>query len=121
LSDTQVARDFVAADAVLAVDKHPQRRQPLVQSDRTVFEDAPDLDGELLFASTALPERTSAQAIAGVLVGSAGGAYDAIRPAKRSYKGDAGFNIGEVADCSEQGVGSGVFGNHATRIAALGW
>src|SRR5262249_44287802 len=41
------ARQFVAADAVLAVGEQPEGREPLLQTDGGVFEDGPDLEGEL--------------------------------------------------------------------------
>ena len=121
LSDTQVARNFVAAHPVLAVDEHPKRRQPLVEADRAILEDAADFKGELFLAVSALPERAGAQAIAEVWTSTAPWAPDAIRPSKRGDEHDAGFDIGEVGDCAEQGVGSAVFGNHAPRIAQLSW
>src|SRR5207248_2379234 len=56
LGDAKIAGDLVAADAVLAVDEHPHRGQPLRERDRAVLEDAADLDGELLPATLALPD-----------------------------------------------------------------
>ena len=121
LGDTKVARDFVAADAVLAVDEHPQGREPLIQTNWAVFEDAADLHRKLFLAASALPERASAQAIAGVGTSATTGALDAIRPPERGNKRDAGFNVGEVGDGAQQGVWSAVFGDHAEIVSASGW
>ena len=51
LSDSQVAPDFIRANAVLAVYEHPQRDQPLVQGNGGVLEDSAHLNGELLAAA----------------------------------------------------------------------
>ena len=47
LSDSQSAADFVGADSVLAVGKHPSSSKPLVQGDRAILENGSDLDREL--------------------------------------------------------------------------
>src|SRR5207248_11488029 len=47
LGDAECARQFVRADAVLAVGEHPERGQPLVQPDRAILEDRAELDREL--------------------------------------------------------------------------
>jgi hypothetical protein len=47
LGQPQVTGDFVRTDAVLAVGNKPRSRQPLVQRDRGILEDRPDLNGEL--------------------------------------------------------------------------
>jgi hypothetical protein len=47
LSGTQRASDLATTDAVLAVLKHPDCREPLIKADRRVFHDGADLHGEL--------------------------------------------------------------------------
>jgi hypothetical protein len=47
LGHFQGARQLVAADAVLAVDDEPQRREPLLQRERGILEHGPDLEREL--------------------------------------------------------------------------
>jgi len=121
LSNAQIARNFVTADAVLAVDEHPQRREPLIKSDGTILEDAADFDRELLFTASALPERTSAQAVGRIRASSAARTFNAIRPSQGGDEGHAGFDVGEVFDGSEQGVWNGGLGIHAQRIAGLSW
>jgi hypothetical protein len=54
------------ADPVLAVGDQPHGDEPLVERDRGVLEDRPDLDAELLLAGLALPEAACRQV--GVLV-----------------------------------------------------
>src|SRR5581483_7338110 len=72
--------EFVAADAVLAVDDHPHGGHPLIHAKRGILEDGPDLHGELLFAALAEPDFAGLQKR--VLIRSATGAVDtAIRPA----------------------------------------
>src|SRR5207244_13299643 len=56
LSDAESAMDFHAADAILAVAQHPISHHPFVESERGILKDRADLDGELLFASTAEPD-----------------------------------------------------------------
>src|SRR5712691_2909854 len=121
LSDAEITRDFVAADAVLAVDEHPHRGQPLVETDRAVLENAADLDGELFLAASALPDLASAHPVGRVRARTAPWTFDAVGPAQQGDEGDAGFDVGEVSDRAEQGVGSRVLGSHAPRIAHLAW
>src|ERR1035441_1631934 len=46
----------MAADPVLAVSHKPDGRQPLVEAERRVLEDCPELDAVLLLACLALPD-----------------------------------------------------------------
>jgi len=47
LGNFHIAGDLVAANSILAVSKHPRCPEPLVQCDRAIFVDRPNLDGEL--------------------------------------------------------------------------
>ena len=47
LSNTQRPRDFATTDSILGVLKHPHCGKPLIQTDRGVFHDGSDLNGEL--------------------------------------------------------------------------
>ena len=47
LSDFQIARDFVTADPVLAIDYQPHGDQPLVERERAVLENRADFNREL--------------------------------------------------------------------------
>lgn len=55
LSDAKRAVNLIRTNTVLAVGDHPDGRQPLVKTERAIFHDRAELDGELLFASLALP------------------------------------------------------------------
>ena len=43
----QVAMQFPRGNTIAVTGNHPHCRKPLVQTERGVFEDCPDLDGEL--------------------------------------------------------------------------
>src|ERR1700687_5013563 len=47
LGNVQIARHFVAANSILAINDQPHSYQPLVERKRTIFEDRADLDREL--------------------------------------------------------------------------
>ncbi|HWW97806.1 MAG TPA: hypothetical protein VNY74_08910 [Edaphobacter sp.] len=51
--------DFIGRDAISAIGEHPQSAKPLVQTERGVFEDSSDFEGELLLAIPAIPELSS--------------------------------------------------------------
>src|SRR5581483_2078025 len=57
LSNLQVASNLVGTYAVLAVGNQPHGTEPLVQADSGVLEDRADLDGNLLAATKARPEK----------------------------------------------------------------
>jgi hypothetical protein len=58
LSYTDGAMNLHAADAVLAVDQHPESGHPLIQSNGRVLHYRADLHGELLLAHVAEPNPT---------------------------------------------------------------
>src|SRR5579871_409602 len=117
LSDTDVAREFVAADAVLAVDEHPERRKPLIEADGGILENRSDLDRELLFAGTALPDHPGFQE--GDFLALAVRTSDAIRPAQRGHEIDGDFLVSEELDRVEQGF-KRVLGSHAYEYRRFG-
>ena len=110
LGDAKVAGNLVAADAVLAVHKHPHGRQPLGERNRAVLKNRADLDAELLAAFAALPDSTGRHE-RGVLR-SAMRAGNAARPAKPSDEHCRYVNVAEVGDCAQKGVGSAALGSH---------
>jgi hypothetical protein len=61
LSQAEIAGDFVAAHAVLAVRDKSHRREPFAQRDGRLVEDRADLDGKLFpaFCGAALPDSAS--------------------------------------------------------------
>lgn len=109
LGNAQVAGDFVAADAVLAVHEQPHRGQPLGERNRAILENAADLDGELFPAVFALPDPAGLheRAINRFAVRAA----DAIRPAEGRDELSRHVHVREIGDRAEQGVW-GVFWNH---------
>jgi len=100
LGDLQIAGDFVTTDSILAVSDQPRCGEPLVERDRGIFHDGPDLDGEL-------PLRVMAAALPPTPIGvvlhfvrAAGRAYYfAIWPAAKRKVVNAVVRIREVNDC----------------------
>jgi len=101
LRDADRAVQLVTRNAVLAIDEHPDRHQPLVESDRRVLEDRSDTDRILFFAALALPKLARAQKR--VVRRAAPRAAHAARPAHfdREFKGV--LRVREVSDCVLKG------------------
>jgi len=59
LMNSNCPRQFVTADAVLAIGQHPKCRHPLIKGDRRIFHDRANLDRELLLALVAKPDAAS--------------------------------------------------------------
>ena len=102
LSDAQIAGDFVARNAVLAVRQQPDHGKPLIKADGRILEDGPDLGAEL-----ALPMFRAA--LPAALIGqernfftSAGRALYAVRPANLDHRIQADIGIGKVANRIDQ-------------------
>jgi len=113
LSDVERPRQFVGADAVLAVRQHPQRGEPLVEPNGAILKDRPELDRELPSAIAALPDAAGFEE-AGIRR-FAGGATDALRPTQRREEGQRDIGVREVADGLGQRIGQ-VFGFHAPNV-----
>lgn len=98
LSDTDSASHFIGTDTVFAIGNHPNGSKPLVQRDRRILKDSPDLDTELLawMLRLALPH-ASGRDESNILT-PASGALDAIGPAPRHYEVQAVLRIGEIGD-----------------------
>lgn len=99
LSDADSASDFIGTDTVLAVRQHPHGSKPLVQRDRRIFKDSPDLGRELPFGVDALALPLSLIGEETGILTSAGRAYDAIRPSEADHIGQRVSGIREVGDC----------------------
>jgi len=54
LSDAERTSDFVRTDAILAVGNHPDGNKPLVEWERRIFKDSPDLGAKLPFGMDTL-------------------------------------------------------------------
>ena len=96
LGDPERSPQLVRGDPVLRVGRKPHGRQPLVEAQRRVLEDRPDLDAELFLTALALPD--PARLEVGVLSSLAARANRAVRPAEVGYQVDAYIPIREVPD-----------------------
>jgi len=99
LSDPQISCNLVTANTVLAVGNKPHSRKPLVQTNRGIFHDGADLDGEFALGvmATALP--SSSLCAEADLVRSARWADNALRPTSHRQIVNAIVRIGEEDDC----------------------
>ena len=104
LSDSGSAGDFVGANAVLAIGKHPHRKQPLVQGDWRVLKDSPDFDRELCFRVPSLTLPDFARSNKGNVLRSTGRTYNPILPTPRREVIDAVHRIGKVDNRLLQGL-----------------
>ena len=97
LSDAESAAHFIRANAVLAIRNHPNGDKPLVQTNRRILKDGPDLDREL-------PMMVDGLALPLVLIleedhvfpATSGAGYNAIRPAQLDHEVEAVVRVGEV-------------------------
>lgn len=99
LSNSQAAHDFVTADAVLATGNRPHCWKPLIQTERRILEDSPNLFRELTLGMLdgTLPNLTLRD-VARVLSATTRTCNDAIRPTMRNQVIQAVISIGEVND-----------------------
>src|ERR1043166_5213754 len=97
LRDSNVLSQFVGTDAVFAIRYQPESAQPLIQSDRRIFEHGSDLDRELLFfvLRLALPNLARGQK-ENVLRATARAFDNAIRPTNRLQKIERMISLGEI-------------------------
>lgn len=98
LSDAKSAMQFVGADTVLAVGNHPDSDKPLVERERRILKDSPDLRGELPLGMLALALPDAPCGDETDILASACGAFDTVRPAPLNHEADAVVWIGEVND-----------------------
>jgi len=104
LSHANGPMQFVAADSVLAIADHPDRRHPLVQTDRGILKDRADLDGELFLASLAEPNLAGAHKRIGVRA-TARARNFVIRPAHPLGILECAIRVTEVNNCLLEGYG----------------
>ena len=106
LGDVEGAAEFVAGDAVLAVDEQPKRGKPLLERQRAVFEDGAHFERELGagMVPVALPDRRVVQVLDLRRAGT-GALDDAIRPADRDHCVVAIQRVREPNDGFLQGLG----------------
>ena len=98
LSDTECASNLVRANAVLAIRNHPNSDEPLVERERRILEDSPDLAREL-FASVlpfAFPHPASGNE--SNIIAATCGALNTVRPAARHDEVEAVVRVREMLD-----------------------
>jgi len=98
LGDAKSAGHFVGTDSVLAVGNHPDSDKPLVERERRILKDSPDLCGELSLGMLALALPYPASGKETDFLAPACGAFDAVRPAPLNHEADTIVRIGEVND-----------------------
>jgi hypothetical protein len=117
LRHIQIARDFIAADPVLAIRQQPDSGKPLIQSERRVLEDGSNLDAELAtvvthaaFPSTLIGEKMNLFASTDRTL------HDPVRPAQSGQEAKANIGVFEVANRVQQGPRRVRF--HASNLAS---
>lgn len=118
LRDAKRAMKFKRANAVLSVRNQPDSAKPLVESDRRIFHQRPNLDRELSFRvlRVALPD-LGVLKVGNVLRAATRTGNNAIRPAERHQELAAVIRIREVNDCLLKRFGEVLFAFHAVKVA----
>lgn len=98
LSDAKRPRHFVRTDAVLVVDQHPHRGEPLAQADRAILEDRSHFGGELALGvlRLALPAMLIREELDFEVP--AVGASNTVRPTQRNHERQTAILVREVFD-----------------------
>ena len=114
--------NLARTNTVLAIQDQPDRRKPFVQAQRGIFEDSPDLHGELslIMADAALPAKLIFQE-ADILAtaGRAGNAIPPLRTTDHEVVKTVDL-IREVNDSVFQGLGF-VSGFHVFNLTPKPW
>ena len=99
LSDPDRAGHFVRTDSILTVGDHPNGSQPLVEANRRILKDSPDLSRELPLGMDTLALPLSLIGEETGILATASRAHDAVRPAQADHIGQRVSGIREVFDC----------------------
>src|ERR1700688_1552260 len=111
LSDAKSAANFVGTNAVLAIGNHPNSDKPLVERQRGIFKDSPDLCRELPFGMDTLALPLALILEEHDILTSAGRAdHDAIRPTYFDHEREAVVGVCEANDDLLGRVGLGTLG-----------
>jgi len=115
----QIAREFVAADAVLAIANQPSCREPLFQAERGILKDRADLQGKLGFRvfAVALPAAHILE-ICNLLRTAVRAVYLSIGPSNCDHELVAVLGIGKEGDRLLQRCGPSV---HESIIRQNRW
>jgi|ERR1700687_1132377 len=99
LGDAKSAANFIRTDSVLAIRNHPNSDKPLVERERRILKDSPDLGRELPLGMDTLALPLALILEEYNVITSAGGAdHDAIRPADFHHKVEAVVGVRKVDD-----------------------
>jgi hypothetical protein len=100
LSDTQRPGNFAGTDTILGIGDEPHTGEPLLQTQRGVFEDSSNLRGKLPLGMGALALPLFLSGEEGYVLAATGWANDnTIGPSLHSHEFKAVIDIGEVNDC----------------------
>lgn len=98
LSHSNSAMKFIARDAVLATANHPDSGHPLIEADRRILKNRPNLDGELLLAAVAEPEFPRFHKRVGIRAATRA-CNLVVRPAEKLRILKSAFRVSEVNYC----------------------
>jgi hypothetical protein len=98
LRNAKSAAQFVGADSVLAVRNHPDRNEPLIQTEGGILKDGSDFGAELFASMSGLAFPQAASPKEADFLAPASGAGDAIGPAPSHHEFQAVVGIGEIYD-----------------------
>jgi hypothetical protein len=106
LGNSHSAGDLAGTNAILAIENHPHRSEPLVQTDCRIFHYGSDLDGEFaLFVMARTLPSVASRIEAAHAIGTADWAnHYAIGPAANRKVVNAVVGIGEVHNCLLQAL-----------------
>ena len=111
--------DFIRTGAILAVGDHPYRTEPLIQSQRTVFEDGSAFGRKLLTHVAAFAFPYPARCDKARIRSPAFGTTNTIWPAQLDHCGKCHFRIGIMFDGFHEGFRFGVHETNLTCIRLL--
>lgn len=94
LGDAKTTSDLIGRNAILGIGQHPERKEPIIQLNRTILEDGPYLGAVLLPAQFALIDRPRLHIA--VFMGSAAWTSRTLRPTQGTQQILAPLLIREV-------------------------
>jgi len=117
LSDAEIASNFATTDSIFAVNDQPHSSHPLIHSERAVFEDRSDLNGELFLAALAVPQMSSRNERV-LRRPTPRASYVARWPAEIDREVKALLGVSKISSCFLQGLWLGVVvhGKNSTKL-----
>jgi hypothetical protein len=98
LSDANSPTELIRTYSILTVGQHPNGSQPLVEGDRRILKDSPDLDAELPFGVDALALPFLLILKESRIGATTGRAHDAFRPAQTNHVTERVIGISKEPD-----------------------